>query len=242
MSGSGPGSASRMRVSGPRKAARAGGILDGGGEADAAEAGREGLQAGEAEGELVAALGLGEGVDLVDDDAGEGGEDRRGLLVGEHQGEGFGGGQQDVRRVDALAGAGGGLGVAGAVLDADGEVHLGEGGGEVAADVGGERLQRRDVEGVQAGGRGGAELDEARAGSRRGSCRRRSGRRGGWTGRRRGRGGRAGGGAGSSRGGRTSRRRARGGRSGPASRDRWRGSGDELRVELQRAIEGYGFE
>ena len=135
-------------------------VLDGGGEADAAQGGGEGLQAGEAEHELVAALALGERVDLVDDDAGDAGEDARRLLVGEHEGEGLRRGEQDVRRVDALAGALGGAGVAGAVLDADGEVHLGEGRGEVAADVGGERLERRDVEGVQAGRRRGAELDE----------------------------------------------------------------------------------
>ena len=53
-------------------------VLDGGGEADAAEGGGEGLQAGEAEHELVAALAFGEGVDLVDDDAGDAGEDAAG--------------------------------------------------------------------------------------------------------------------------------------------------------------------
>ncbi len=88
MSGSGPGSASRIARAARRgSAASAGGILDGGGEADAAQAGREGLQPGEAEHQLVAALGFGQRVDLVDDHPGEAGEDARRLLVGEQQGE-----------------------------------------------------------------------------------------------------------------------------------------------------------
>ena len=136
-------------------------VLDGGGEADAAEGGGEGLQAGEGEHQLVAALALGQRVDLVDDDAGDAGENARGLLVGEHEGEGFGRGEQDVRRVDALAGALARRRCRRCGPRRGREVHLGEGGGEVAADVGGERLERRDVEGVEAGRRGGAELDEA---------------------------------------------------------------------------------
>ena len=158
-------------------------VLDGGREADAAEAGGEGLQAGEAEHELVAALAFGQRVDLVDDDPREAGEDLRRLLVGEHEGEGLRRGEQDVRRVDALAGALRRAGVAGAVLDADAQVHLGEGRGEVAADVGGERLQRRDVEGVEARRRARGRARRGWAGSRRASCRRRSGRRGAWPGR-----------------------------------------------------------
>ena len=46
-----------------------GGVFDGGGKADAAEIGGEGLQAGEQQGELVTAFGFGEGVQFVDDDA-----------------------------------------------------------------------------------------------------------------------------------------------------------------------------
>ena len=137
-------------------------VLDGGGEADTAQSGRERLEPGEAEHELVAPLRFRERVDFVDDHPGEAAEDARRLLVGEHQGEGLRRRQQDVRRVDALAGTLGGPGVAGAVLDPDRQAHLGDGGAEVAADVGGERLERRDVEGVEAGGRGGPELDQAR--------------------------------------------------------------------------------
>ena len=50
------------------------------------------------------------------------------------------------------------------------------GAAEVAPDVGGQRLQRRDVEGVQARGRRRAELDRGSAGSPPASCRRRSAR------------------------------------------------------------------
>jgi len=66
-----------------------------------------------------------------------------------------------VRRVDALARPHGRPGVAGAVLDADREPHLGGRPREVAADVGGQRPKRRDVERVQAGRRRGPERHEA---------------------------------------------------------------------------------
>ena len=105
MSGSGPGSASRTRAPSPRQAASAGGSSTVAERPTRRRRGREGLQPGEAEHELVAALAFGERVDLVDDDPREAGEDARRLLVGEHQREGLGRGQQDVRRVDALAGA-----------------------------------------------------------------------------------------------------------------------------------------
>ena len=59
-----------------------------------------------------------------------------------------------MRRVSALFAALGIGGVAGAVFDADVEACAFDRGAQVAADVGGQRLQRRDVEGVQAGGRG----------------------------------------------------------------------------------------
>ena len=160
MSGSGPGSASRTRVLGPRKAASAGGSSTVAERPTRRRAGarvcRRARQSASWSPRLLSARAWISSTMTRERAAKIAGAS----WVGEHQGEGFGGGEQDVRRVDALAGAGGGLGVAGAVLDADGEGHLGEGGAEVAADVGGERLQRGDVEGVQAGGRGGAELDE----------------------------------------------------------------------------------
>jgi len=54
--------------------AQFGGAGDGGGEADAHEAGCEAAEAGEVEGEEVAALGGGERVQFVEDDGVEGAE------------------------------------------------------------------------------------------------------------------------------------------------------------------------
>ena len=61
----------------------------------------------------------------------------------------LGRGEQDVRRVAALALALRGRRVAGAGLDADRQAHLGDRRLEVARDVDRERLERRDVERVQ---------------------------------------------------------------------------------------------
>jgi hypothetical protein len=53
--------------------------------------------------QLVAALAFGQRVDLVDDHALQPREDARRVLVGQEQRQAFGRGQQDVRRVGALA-------------------------------------------------------------------------------------------------------------------------------------------
>ena len=87
-----------------------------------------------------------------------------------------------------------------------GEPHLGDRRPEVAADVGGERLQRRDVEGVQPRRRARPRARSGSAGSRPASCRRRSARSAASRARRRGRSAPAGAGAAPSRAGRTSRR------------------------------------
>ncbi len=80
---------------------------------------------------------------------------------GEHHGEALGRGEQHLRRTLALAAAAVGGRVAGAGLDGDRQAHLGHGREQVAGDVGGERLQRADVERVQAGGRGLRQRDQA---------------------------------------------------------------------------------
>jgi hypothetical protein len=59
-------------------------------------------------------------MDFVDDHAREPGKDARRILVGGQQRQAFGRGQQDMRRVGALAQALAMRRVAGAVLDADG--------------------------------------------------------------------------------------------------------------------------
>jgi hypothetical protein len=77
-------------------------------------------------------------------------KDARGVLVAEQEGEAFWCGEQDMRRVGALAAALGVGGVAGAVLDADRQGGTLDRAAQVAADIGGQRLEGGDVEGVQA--------------------------------------------------------------------------------------------
>ena len=129
-------------------------VLDGGGEADAAQAGGEGLQAGEGEEELVAALGFGEGVDLVHDDALK----RRRRCAGRPRRRAAGRGFR-AWSAGCAAGrrAGGRAGLA-EVSPVRSSTRMARpssssGRGEVAPDVGGQRLERRDVEGVEAGRR-----------------------------------------------------------------------------------------
>ena len=77
----------------------------------------------------------------------------RAVGVAEQQAQRFGRGQQDLRRPDALARLAVGRRVAGAGLDPDRQAHLLDRGEQVALDVDRQRLQRRDVERVQALGR-----------------------------------------------------------------------------------------
>ena len=102
---------------------------------------------------------------------------RRRVGQGEQHGEAFGRGQQDVAAASARwrrRSVGGG--VAGAGLDGDGQRHVRDRAGQVARDVGGQRLQRADIERVQAGARGRRRGRPGWAGSRPASCRRRWGR------------------------------------------------------------------
>jgi hypothetical protein len=145
---------------GGQVAGQRGRVFDRGGEADAAQAGGEGFEARQEQHELIAAFGFGERMQFVDHNPLEGLEDSWRVFVGEEKGEGFRRGEQDMRRVGALAAALGVGGVAGAILDPDWQARAFDGGAEVAADVGGEGLERRDVEGVQALGRGLAKLGQ----------------------------------------------------------------------------------
>ena len=86
---------------------------------------------------------------LVEHHAAQRAEQIRRVGRGEDQRQLLGRGEQDVRRVAALALALRGRRVAGAGLDADRQPHLGDRRLEVARDVDRERLQRRDVERVQ---------------------------------------------------------------------------------------------
>ncbi len=100
-------------------------------------------------------------MDFVDDDGLEVGEEGLGGGLGEEDGEGFGGGEEDVWGGVALFLAAGAGGVAGAGVYGDGERHVGDGGGEVAGDVGGEGFEGGDVDCVERGGGAGvSEGDE----------------------------------------------------------------------------------
>ncbi len=104
---------------------------------------------------------------LVEDDDLEVAKQEGCVRVAEQQRDLLRRGQHDLRRLCALPGADGGRGVAGAGLDPDRQCHLGNRCHEVARDVDRQRLQRRDVERVQAGPGGrrpiaAGQVDEAR--------------------------------------------------------------------------------
>lgn len=136
------------------------GIGNRGAEADAAQLWREALESGHGERQLVAALGGCKGVDFVDDDRFKACEHCVGLGVGQQQGEAFGGGEQDVRRIGTLAGLFVGAGVAGAGFDSDGEFCFGDGCQQIALNIDGQGFEGADVEGVQAFARGCGECGE----------------------------------------------------------------------------------
>ena len=98
--------------------------------------------------QLIAALAFGQGVDFVDDDPLQPREHARRVFVGRQQCKAFRCGQQDMRRVGALAFLATGGGVAGAVLDTDRQGHVGNRAFQIAPDIGGKRLERRDIERV----------------------------------------------------------------------------------------------
>ena len=141
--------------------------------------------------EQIAALAGDQRMQFVEHDALERAEQIRRVGGGQQQRKLLRRRQQDVRRIAALALALGGRGVAGAGLDADRQAHLGDRRFQVARDIDGQRLERRDVERVQAlaSGAGPCRSKPAGAASRRSrgappgsaetrpaSCRRRSAR------------------------------------------------------------------
>ncbi|ONF48125.1 hypothetical protein RSM1_14890 [Methylobacterium radiotolerans] len=98
----------------------------------------------------VAALRGDQRVQLVEHHAAQTGKKLSRLAVGDQQGQLLGRGQKDVRRPADLAGALVGRRVTGAGLDAHRQRHLGDRRVEVAGNVHRQRLQGRDVEGVEA--------------------------------------------------------------------------------------------
>ena len=113
---------------------------------------------------------------LVEDHALERAEQIRRIVGGEEERELLGRGEQNVGRIAALTLALRDRRVAGAGFEADRQPHLGDRTLQVARDVNGERLQRRNVEGVQAAGAadaaaGGNELFSQRRSRERGGLR-----------------------------------------------------------------------
>ncbi len=152
----------RINVSAARQpAAIEIGICHGGGERDAAHGRRESLEPRHRQRQQIAALGGGKGVDLVDHQRAQPSEHLRGIGIGEQQAQGFGRGQQHLRRLHPLPRLAIGRRVAGARLNADGQAHLGDRAEQVALHVDRQRLQRRDVERVQPVGRLLDQFDEA---------------------------------------------------------------------------------
>ena len=122
-------------------------------QADGGEPGRQRAEPRQIERQQIAALARGERVQLVEDHIFEGAEQLGGALMRQHQRDLLRRGQQDVGRQHALAGAARGRRVAGARLEPDRQRHLRDRRGEVARDVDGQRLERRDIERVDRGRR-----------------------------------------------------------------------------------------
>ena len=119
-------------------------------QADAGELRREAIEPRETERKQIAALRCHQRMQLVEDDAAERAEQERAVGGREQQRKLLRRREQDVRRIAALALALRGRRVAGAGLDADRQRHLGDRRFEIARDVDRERLERGDVERVQA--------------------------------------------------------------------------------------------
>jgi hypothetical protein len=122
------------------------------GQADRAQLGRKLPQPGETEREQVAALGGDERMQLVEHDAPERGKQIGRIVGGEQQRELLRRGQQNIWRIATLSLPPRHRRVAGAGLDLDRQLHLRDRRLQVARDVDRERLQRRNVECVQAAG------------------------------------------------------------------------------------------
>ena len=129
-------------------------------QTDAAACGCQCHQPRDAQRQLIAAFGAGQCVHLVHHHAGKPREHRCGVRQRQQHRKAFRRGQQDVRRLDTLARAAVGGRVAGARLDRYRQPHLLDRPRQVARDVGGQRLQRADVQRVDAGTRRLGQFDQ----------------------------------------------------------------------------------
>jgi hypothetical protein len=128
-------------------------VGDGGGKPHPTQARGHAGQTFGAERELVAALGARKRMGFVQNQGAESTEHPCRLGHREQEGEALRRGEHNMRRVLALPDASVRRRVAGARLDHDGQVHLPHRVREVAGNIGGQRLERADVERVQSGSR-----------------------------------------------------------------------------------------
>ena len=114
------------------------------------QSGRKMAQSCKGQHQLIAAFALGQSVQLVQNDAPEIAEDFRGLGIGQHQGQAFGRRQQNRGRIDALTPPPRRGRVAGPVLDADFQRHIGNRAVEIARNIDRQRLQGGHVKRMEA--------------------------------------------------------------------------------------------
>jgi len=135
------------------------GIGNGRRKADGLHMRRQLADAGKAEGQHMTALGGDERMQLIEDDVFQILEEALGFAIGEQQRDLLRGRQQDIRWIELLPLALAAWRIARAVLDRDRQPHFGNGLHQVALDIDRKRLQRRNVERMNAGeGRTGRDL------------------------------------------------------------------------------------
>ncbi len=120
-------------------------------QADDPDVGRHAKQPREPERQQIAALGGDQRMQFVEHDALQRLEQERRIGRGQQQRHLLRRRQQDVRRITALPLPPRHRRIAGPRLDLHRQLHLGDRPFEIAGDVDGQRLERRDVERVQAG-------------------------------------------------------------------------------------------
>ncbi len=124
-------------------------LRHGRGQPDAGQLRRDAKQPGEAEREQIAALRSDQRMQFVEDHALEGAEQIRRIGGSEKQRQLLRRGEQNLRRVAALARPLRGRRVAGARFDADRQPHFLDRRFQIAGDIDRQRLERRNVERVQ---------------------------------------------------------------------------------------------
>ena len=129
-------------------------LSNSGRESDRRHLRREPPQSRKAERQQVAAFRCDQRVQFVEHDAFQRREQVRRVVGRQQQRELFRRGQQDVRRIFALALPPRHRRVAGAGFDPDRQLHIGDGAFKIAGDVHRQRLQRRDVERMQSAAAG----------------------------------------------------------------------------------------